>query len=92
MNQYVNSQGVLMNKWVDAEEVMAMAFDTPVPGYMNNTVNNLRLWSAKSTREFNLDYFNDGDYDKAVLERSLSENISRVLYPKDNVAGARFSA
>jgi starch phosphorylase len=45
----------------------------------------LRLWSAKATREFNLDYFNDGDYEKAVSERSVSENITRVLYPEDNV-------
>ncbi len=85
VNQYTDSDGKLKSEWVNAEEVMAMAYDTPIPGYRNNTVNNLRLWSAKSTREFNLDYFNDGDYNKAVLERSISENITRVLYPKDNV-------
>jgi starch phosphorylase len=65
--------------------VMAMAYDTPVPGYRNNTVNNMRLWAAKSTREFNLDYFNHGDYEKAVSDKAISETISKVLYPNDNV-------
>lgn len=70
-------------EWVDAETVMAMAYDTLVPGYNNNTVNNMRLWSAKSAREFNLEYFNSGDYEKAVSDQANSENISKVLYPKD---------
>ena len=72
-------------RWVDAEDIMAMGYDTPVPGYKNNTVNNLRLWSAKASREFDLNYFNDGDYIKAVSEKSVSENITKVLYPNDNI-------
>lgn len=28
---------------------------------------------------------NVGDYIEAVLDRNLAENISRVLYPNDNV-------
>ena len=40
--------------WLDTEEVMAMAYDFPVPGYSDNTVNTMRLWSAKSSREFDL--------------------------------------
>ncbi len=85
VEQIPDKDGILKSKWVDAEEIMALAYDTPIPGYQNNTVNNLRLWSAKSTREFNLDYFNDGDYEKAVSERALTENITRVLYPNDNI-------
>lgn len=74
--------------WTDTEEVMAMAYDYPVPGYHNNTVNTLRLWSAKSSREFDLEYFNSGDYIKAVENKNNSENISKVLYPDDqSVAG-----
>ena len=69
--------------WTDTEEVMAMAYDYPVPGYRNNTVNTLRLWSAKSSREFDLEYFNSGDYIKAVEDKNNSENISKVLYPDD---------
>ncbi|MBA4417310.1 MAG: glycogen phosphorylase [Syntrophus sp. (in: bacteria)] len=70
-------------KWVDGDEIMAMAYDYPVPGFQNKTVNTLRLWSAKSTRDFNFDYFNSGDYLKAVEDKNNSENISKVLYPSD---------
>lgn len=71
-------------KWVDAQIVYAMPYDNPIPGYGNNVVNTLRLWSAKSPVDFNLKFFNDGDYIQAVLDRNLAENISRVLYPNDN--------
>lgn len=74
--------------WIGGEEVMAMAYDYPVPGYKNETVNTLRLWAAKSIREFNLEFFHSGDYMKAVEERFSSENISKVLYPSDQyIAG-----
>jgi starch phosphorylase len=82
---YRDEDGVPRKRWVDTEEIVAIAYDTPVPGYRNNTVNNLRLWSAKASREFNLNYFNDGDYIKAVSEKSVSENITKVLYPNDNM-------
>uniref|UniRef100_A0A8D2LIR2 Alpha-1,4 glucan phosphorylase n=1 Tax=Varanus komodoensis TaxID=61221 RepID=A0A8D2LIR2_VARKO len=71
-------------KWVDTQVVLAMPYDTPVPGYKNNTVNTMRLWSAKAPNDFNLEEFNVGDYIEAVLDRNLAENISRVLYPNDN--------
>ena len=69
--------------WVDAESVMAIAYDMPIPGYNTETVNTLRLWSAKAAREFDLAHFNDGNYEKAVEERNAYENISKVLYPND---------
>ncbi|HOW51324.1 MAG TPA: glycogen/starch/alpha-glucan phosphorylase [bacterium] len=72
-------------KWVDTEDVIALAFDVPVPGYRNNTVNNLRLWQAKATTEFDFSSFNSGDYMAAVDGKNKSENISKVLYPNDNV-------
>lgn len=71
-------------KWVDTQVVFAMPYDSPIPGYGNNVVNTLRLWSAKSPVEFNLKFFNDGDYIQAVIDRNIAENISRVLYPNDN--------
>jgi starch phosphorylase len=74
---------VLRTHWVDTEDVMAMAYDLPIPGYGTNTVNNLRLWSAKATRDFQLGYFNAGDYIRAVEEKTTSENLSKVLYPND---------
>ncbi|HPP05849.1 MAG TPA: glycogen/starch/alpha-glucan phosphorylase [Syntrophorhabdaceae bacterium] len=75
--------GKFRMEWVDTEDVMAMAYDYPVPGYRNNTVNTLRLWAAKATRDFNLEYFNSGDYIKAVEDKFSSEYISKVLYPND---------
>ncbi|NTV46040.1 MAG: glycogen/starch/alpha-glucan phosphorylase, partial [Chlorobiales bacterium] len=86
IHQYHNDKGMLVTDWVDTQHVMAMAYDVPVPGYHNNTVNNLRLWAAKSTREFDFHYFNDGDYEKAVSEKASSETISKVLYPNDSRA------
>uniref|UniRef100_A0A4W4GCS7 Alpha-1,4 glucan phosphorylase n=1 Tax=Electrophorus electricus TaxID=8005 RepID=A0A4W4GCS7_ELEEL len=71
-------------RWVDTQVVLAMPYDTPIPGYMNNTVNTMRLWSARAPNDFSLRDFNVGDYIQAVLDRNLAENISRVLYPNDN--------
>jgi glucan phosphorylase len=56
-----------------------------VPGYGNRTTNNLRLWSAKPTREFDLEKFNSGDYESSVREQQRAETISAVLYPNDNI-------
>lgn len=75
--------------WRDPETVMAMAYDTPIPGYLNGVANTMRLWAAKSSREFNLDYFNSGDYFNAVADKNESENISKVLYPNDNTLSGR---
>ncbi len=83
------ADGWLEHAWVDTGQVMAMAYDVPVPGYKTNTVNNLRLWAAKSTREFELQYFNEGDYIRAVEAKNESENISRVLYPDDTTEMGR---
>jgi glycogen phosphorylase len=71
-------------KWVDADIVDAVAYDVLVPGYKNNTVNYLRLWQARSTKQFDFNFFNSGDYVKAVLQKNIAENISKVLYPNDN--------
>ncbi|HQQ67678.1 MAG TPA: glycogen/starch/alpha-glucan phosphorylase [Candidatus Cloacimonadota bacterium] len=70
-------------KWLPEDSVMAMAYDYLVPGYKNDYVNTLRLFSAKSTRDFNLSYFNEGEYIEAVSDKNQSELISKVLYPND---------
>lgn len=74
-----------VTKWVDTHVIYAMPYDSPVPGYGNNTVNTMRLWSAKAPTNFDLKFFNDGDYIQAVCDRNNAENITRVLYPNDNV-------
>ena len=77
------------HRWVDGETVMAMACDILVPGYGDDFVTNMRLWRAQSSREFNLDEFNQGDYIGAVEAKVLSENISGVLYPSDEMEQGR---
>jgi len=81
-----DASGKLQAQWVDTNDVLAMPYDMPVPGYRNDIVNTLRLWSARSSEEFDLSYFNDGDYERAVYNKVLTENISKVLYPNDNVS------
>ncbi|MGC2166938.1 MAG: glycogen/starch/alpha-glucan phosphorylase [Gallionella sp.] len=87
--QYADDQGHSHFHWIDTEDVMAMAYDTPVPGYGLKTVNNMRLWSAKASRDFDLKYFNEGNYIKAVSDKNESENLSKVLYPDDSTAMGR---
>jgi len=84
VTQFTNEAGKLANEWVDTEDVYATPYDTPIPGYRNDVVNTLRLWGAKATDEFNFRNFNQGDYVGAVVDKTQSENISKVLYPNDN--------
>lgn len=84
VNSYVKN-GELKFEWIDTKDVLAVPYDTPIVGYDTNTVNILRLWSAKASEEFDLQIFNHGDYIKAVENKNLSEVISKVLYPNDNI-------
>lgn len=59
---HVEDDGNGRRKWVGAQPVFAMPYDTPVPGYRNNTCNTLRLWSAKAPSGFDLRIFNTGAY------------------------------
>ncbi len=70
--------------WTPADSVLGVPHDVPIAGYRNNRVNTLRLWAAKSSREFDFSLFNSGDYVNAVEEKNASEVISKVLYPNDN--------
>jgi starch phosphorylase len=88
-NTSAEKNGKIKFDWENADEVLAVAYDIPIPGYKNDTVNTLRLWQAKSTNEFNLDYFNQGNYLSAVENKSVSEIISKVLYPNDSVPSGK---
>jgi starch phosphorylase len=79
-----DEDGRLQARWIDTQSVRGVPHDMPIAGYANNTVNTLRLWQARASREFDLQVFNDGDYRRAVEEKALSESISKVLYPKDD--------
>ncbi|NCN43403.1 MAG: glycogen phosphorylase [Piscirickettsiaceae bacterium CG_4_9_14_3_um_filter_43_564] len=76
--------GELTVHWEDADEVLAVPFDVPIPGYQNRVVNTLRLWSAEAAEGFNLSEFNQGSYFEAVAAKSEAENITMVLYPNDS--------
>ncbi|MFN2257313.1 MAG: glycogen/starch/alpha-glucan phosphorylase [Desulfuromonadaceae bacterium] len=78
-----HDHGKLTVHWDHAEEVLAIPHDIPVPGYQNNTVNTLRLWSAVSAEDFNLSEFNTVSYYDNVAEKKAAESITMVLYPND---------
>ncbi len=81
--RYIDESGCEKVSWVGTHDVLAVPYDTPVPGYENGTVNTLRLWKATATEEFNLDEFNAGDYAESVAAKNNAENITMVLYPND---------
>lgn len=80
---YRGADGRRRIRWLDTHDVLAMPYDIPVPGYHNNTVNTLRLWSSEGTGAFDLDEFNAGSYPEAVAAKNAAENITLVLYPND---------
>ena len=75
--------------WVGTQDVLAMAYDTIIPGFDTPNTNTLRLWSAKATTEIDLSAFNQGNYMGAVEGKNHSENVSRVLYPDDSTLSGR---
>jgi len=85
-----NPDGTYRFDWTDTEDVLAIGYDIPVPGYKNNTVNNLRLWQAKACSDFSFKDFNAGDYVAAVASKTGSETISKVLYPNDSYVEGKF--
>ena len=86
---FVDHEGRYRVRWIPERTVLGTPYDLPVPGYANNTVNTLRLWSARASEEFDFEVFNAGDYTRAVADKIFSENISKVLYPNDNTAQGR---
>ncbi len=72
--------------WKGGEDVLALGYDIPVPGFHTWNTNNLRLWTSKASCEFDLGHFNDGQYYAAIEEKERSEPLTSVLYPCDNNA------
>lgn len=81
--------GVYTPKWVDFKWIVGVPHDMPIVGYGGRTVNVLRLFSARSSDQFDISIFNAGDYIRAVHEKITSESISKVLYPSDVVAAGK---
>lgn len=89
VHEWVDAHGRLRHHWRDSEEVIAMATDMLIPAYGHDKVINLRLWVAKSSRDFDLRFFNEGDYIRAVENKDRTETISKVLYPSDHTSEGR---
>lgn len=81
--KYRDENGVTRYRWVDSQDVLAVPYDTPIPGYKNRSVNTLRLWKSAATDEFDLGEFNAGSYPESVAAKNEAEHISMVLYPND---------
>ena len=80
---WTDTQGRYRVRWVPDTVVKGVAYDTPILGYRVGTCNRLRLWKAEAVDSFDFDAFNHGDYYRAVEDKMVSENITKVLYPND---------
>ncbi len=83
VEESADAHGVFRARWLDTHHVLGVPYDMPVAGFGGHTVNTLRLWSARAAQDFDLELFNAGDYRRAVEAKSLTESISKVLYPND---------
>src|SRR5512139_3126578 len=80
-----DEQGRYRVQWIPETVVKGVAYDTPILGYRVGTCNRLRLWKAEAVESFDFNAFNKGDYYQAVEDKMFSENITKVLYPNDEV-------
>lgn len=71
-------------KWENCQRVIAMAYDTPIPGFNTYNTNNLRLWRSRPCTLFDFYKFNESDFQGAIHERQDAEYITSVLYPNDS--------
>jgi glycogen phosphorylase len=81
--------GNLKQTWINYKVVLGIPADMPIVGYLGQTVNWLRLFTARASEDFDIDIFNRGDYLHAVEQKIGSENISRVLYPSDSAMAGK---
>ncbi|KAL0222293.1 hypothetical protein RCL1_002147 [Eukaryota sp. TZLM3-RCL] len=75
--------------WSSGQVIIATAHDFPIPGFGTYNCTNLRLWSSRPSKEFDLHAFNAGEYYKIVEQRQDAENLTSVLYPDDSTEGGR---
>ena len=89
IDHFTDDQGRYRVHWVPAETILGEPAHVLVPGFKTGTVNMIRLWRAKASREFDFQLFDVGDYSRAAEQKIRSENISKVLYPNDNTPQGR---
>lgn len=81
----ITEHGKTFYKWLGTHDVIGVAYDMPIVGYGGNTINTLRLWSARAAEDFSFQDFNEGDYVESVRAKVMAENLTQVLYPNDNL-------
>ena len=64
--------------------VTAVPRDMLIAGYGGREINTLRLWDARSTSALDMFLFSEGEYVKSMEQRTMSEVITKVLYPADD--------
>lgn len=81
--------GRLVKSWEGYNEVIAIAYDTVIPGWNTSNSNTLRLWKSFAGEEFNFDAFNRGDYDASSSMKEDAGYITSVLYPNDSTPSGK---
>jgi len=81
--------GAYVPSWADYRVIVGVPHDMPVVGFGGQTVNVLRLYSARASHDFDIGIFNSGDYIRAVQQKINTEAISKILYPSDAVQSGR---
>ena len=69
--------------------LLGVPYDRPVVGYGGKTINTLRLWAASSPDFFDFGEFSGGEFFGAVLDKTVAESLTRVLYPDDSTLRGR---
>lgn len=76
-------------RWIDTEEILAVAHDQIIPGYNTETTNTLRLWNVQMNSEVNTARLSVDGSDLSGGNQYHFEKISRVLYPDDSTNEGR---
>ena len=84
-----NPNGQKSFVWMNTQTLYGVPFDFPIVGYEGKSVNYLRLFSAKTDDELDINIFNEGGYIEAMKEKIETETISKVLYPSDAVESGK---
>ena len=89
VEMYTKPNGKIGYIWTDTHKLYGVPYDFPIVGYNGKSVNYLRLFSAKTDDELDINIFNSGGYVEAVRDKIRTETISKVLYPSDNIVSGK---
>ncbi len=86
---YRDENGHMRVRWVPRRVIKGVAYDTAVPGFKGPVVDLLRLWKSEAAESLDLQAFSGGDYYRAVQDKTISETVTKVLYPNDEPAAGK---